>query len=109
MNFPIIGGARFWYLISDYDNDEALKSIDCPTLLLFAEHDINVPPDQNIDHFNQLFGPNPPENFSILVMDGGQHGFYQVADRCVDWDTATKQSFDPDFQNEIRAWVRQLK
>jgi pimeloyl-ACP methyl ester carboxylesterase len=84
----IIGSARHWYLIADYDNDEVLKSIYCPTLLLFAEHDINVDPEQNIQHFNKLFNNNPPDNFSIKVMDGGQHGFYKVTDRCVDWNTA---------------------
>jgi dipeptidyl aminopeptidase/acylaminoacyl peptidase len=104
----IIGSARFWYLIADYDNDEVLKSIHCPTLLLFAEYDINVPPDQNIGHFNQLFEDNPPANFTIKVMQGGQHGFYKVADRCVDWDTASQQPFDSEFRESIKRWVKKL-
>jgi len=104
----IIGSARFWYLIADYDNDEVLKSIQCPSLLLFAEHDINVDPVQNIEHFNQLFDNSPPDNFTIKVMDGGQHGFYKVADRCVDWDTAMQQAFDPAFQDQVRNWIEKL-
>lgn len=107
-NFPFIGSARFWYLIADYDNDEVLKSIQCPTLLLFAEYDINVDPEQNIQHFNTLFGHKPPDNFTIKVMEGGQHGFYQVKDRCVDWDTATQQAFDSVFQDEVRTWLSAL-
>lgn len=106
--FGFIGSARFWYLIADYNNDEVLKSIHCPTLFLFAEYDINVSPDQNIEHFNNLFDNSPPENFTIKVMEGGQHGFYKVSDRCVDWNTATQQSFDPLFQNEVRNWVIKL-
>jgi dienelactone hydrolase len=106
--FGFIGDARFWYLIADYDNDEVLKSIQCPTLLLFAEHDINVDPVQNIEHFNQLFNNSPPDNFTIKVMQGGQHGFYKVADRCVDWETATQQAFDPSFQDQVRKWVLKL-
>ena len=108
-NLPFIGSARFWYLIADYDNDEVLKSIHCPTLLLFAEYDINVDPDQNIQHFNQLFDNNPPDNFTIKVMEEGQHGFYKVADRCVDWDTAMQQAFDPVFREEIRIWLTKLE
>jgi len=104
----LIGSARFWYLIADYDNDEALKSIHCPTLLLFAEHDINVDPAQNIGHFNNLFNNNPPNNFTIKVMEGGQHGFYKVADRCVGWDIAEQQPFDPHFQDEVRNWLLKL-
>lgn len=106
--FSFTGSARHWYLIADYDNDEVLKSIQCPTLLLFAEYDINVPPDQNIGHFNQLFEDNPPANFTIKVMQGGQHGFYKVTDRCVDWDTATQQPFDPQFRDEVRRWLIKL-
>jgi dienelactone hydrolase len=106
--FGFIGSARFWYLIADYDNDEALKSIHCPTLLLFAEHDINVDPVQNIEHFNKLFNDSPPDNFTIKVMEGGQHGFYKVADRCVSWDIAEQQAFDPRFQDEVRSWLINL-
>jgi pimeloyl-ACP methyl ester carboxylesterase len=101
----IIGSARFWYLIADYDNDEVLKSMHCPTLLLFAEHDINVDPEQNIEHFKNLFDNNPPDNFAIRVMDGGQHGFYKVSDRCVSWELAEQQDFDPMFQDEVRNWL----
>ena len=104
----LIGSARFWYLIADYNNDEVIKSIQCPTLLLFAEYDINVDPEQNITHFNTLFDNTPPANFTIEVMERGQHGFYIVADRCVDWDTATEQPFDPEFQEIIRQWVINL-
>ena len=108
-SFGLIGSARFWYLIANYNNDEVLKSIQCPTLFLFAEHDINVDPDQNIAHFNKVFDDNPPDNFSIEVMTGGQHGFYIVKDRCVDWPTAEKQPFDPQFQESIRQWVMDLQ
>jgi pimeloyl-ACP methyl ester carboxylesterase len=108
-NLPFIGSARFWYLIADYDNDKTLTSIHCPALLLFAEYDINVDPEQNIKHFNQLFNDVPPDNFAYKVMEGGQHGFYIVADRCVDWDTAMQQPFDPGFQEEIRIWLTNLK
>ena len=107
--FGFIGSARFWYLIADYDNDEALKSIHCPTLLLFAEYDINVNPGQNIDHFNKVFDNNPPPNFTIKTMPSGQHGFYIVSDRCVSWETAEQQPFDPEFQNEIRNWLGKLE
>ena len=107
-SFGFIGSARFWYLIADYDNDETLKSIHCPTLFLFAEHDINVNPEQNIDHFNKVFDNNPPANFTFKTMPGGQHGFYVVSDGCVSWETAEKQPFDPQFQNEIRNWLAQL-
>jgi len=104
----IIGSARHWYLIADYDNDEVLKSIHCPTLLLFAEYDINVDPEQNIQHFNKLFNNNPPDNFTIKVMEGGQHGFYIVENRCVSWDLAEQQPFDPQFQNKVRSWLTNL-
>lgn len=36
------------------------------------EQDINLDPLQNIEHFNNLFNNNPPENFYIKVMGGGQ-------------------------------------
>jgi dipeptidyl aminopeptidase/acylaminoacyl peptidase len=105
---PFIKSAYYWHLIIDYDNDEVLKNLKCPTLLLFAEHDANVPPEQNIGHLKELFDNNPPSNFIIKVMKGGQHGFYMVEDRCVDWGTAEQQPFDPQFQEEIRNWLIRL-
>ncbi|SIO04034.1 alpha/beta hydrolase family protein [Algoriphagus halophilus] len=106
---PFIKSAYYWHLIIDYDHDEALKNLSTQTLLLFAEHDANVPPEQNIDHLNMLFDNDLPPNFTIKVMEGGQHGFYQVENRCVDWNTAEKQPFDPQFQNEIREWLKSLE
>jgi hypothetical protein len=41
-------------------------------------------------------------------MESGQHGFYIVTDRCVDWDTAEQQDFDPGFQDQVRSWLIQL-
>ncbi|MGB5271867.1 MAG: hypothetical protein WBN52_15315 [Eudoraea sp.] len=41
-------------------------------------------------------------------MKGGQQGFYKVSDRCVDWDTASQQTFDPLFQDEVRSWLKKL-
>jgi dienelactone hydrolase len=105
---PFIGSARHWNLIYDYDHDEAIRNIKCPTLLLFAEHDINVPPEQNIRHLNEIFEGYPPANFTIRVMGGGQHGFYQVTDRCVDWEAAVQQPFDSQFRDKILKWLLTL-
>jgi pimeloyl-ACP methyl ester carboxylesterase len=102
---PFIKSAYYWYLIYDYDHDKAIKNLTCPTLLLYAEHDANVPPEQNIQHLEEVFNQDVPSNFTIRVMEGGQHGFYKVSNRCVDWSTAEKQPFDSQFQDEIRKWV----
>ena len=107
-NSGIIGAAKHLYLIFDYDNDEVLKSIKCPTLLLFAEFDINVDPNENIDHFNQVFENKIPKNIAIKTMPKGQHGFYKVENRCVSWDEAVKNDFDLSFQNQIKEWVIKL-
>jgi len=107
-NSGIIGAAKHLYLIFDYDNDEVLKSIKCPTLLLFAEFDINVDPKENIDHFNQIFENKIPKNIAVKTMPKGQHGFYKVENRCVSWDEAVKNDFDLSFQNQIKEWVIEL-
>ena len=41
-------------------------------------------------------------------MPKGNHGFYKVENKCVDWDAAVKNGFDPEFQNEIRLWLKEL-
>jgi len=107
-NVGIIGAAKHLYLIFDYDNDEILKSIKCPTLLLFAEFDINVDPKENIDHLNQIFENKIPNNIAVKTMPKGQHGFYKVENRCVPWDEAVKNDFDSNFQNQIKEWVSKL-
>ena len=75
---------------------------------MFAEHDMNVDPTQNINYLNEVFDNNPPDHFTVKIMAGGQHGFYKVKDRCVSWEDAEKQSFDADFQNEIEEWVSKV-
>ena len=107
-NSGIIGAAKHLYLIFDYENDEVLKSIKCPTLLLFAEFDINVDPKENIDHLNQIFENKIPDNITVKTMPKGQHGFYIVENRCVPWDEAEKNDFDSNFQNQIAEWVSEL-
>ncbi len=107
-NSGLIGSAKHWYLIHDYTNDEELKGLTCPTLFLFGEFDINVDPQININHLNTLFDHEIPKNISYKIMPKGNHGFYQVENKCVDWDTAAKNGFDPEFQNEIRKWLREL-
>jgi dienelactone hydrolase len=106
--FPFLGGPRYWYLISEYQNNDIITNINCPTLLLFAEYDVNVDPEQNIDHLNGLFGGQVPDHFTVETMPRGQHGFYVVEDRCVDWETAVQQDFDPGFQEKIREWIIHL-
>ena len=107
-NSGIVGASNHLYLIFDYDNDEILKSVSCPTLLLFAEFDINVDPKENIDHLNLIFEDQVPSNFQIRTMPKGQHGFYKVDNRCIPWEEAEKNDFDSDFQNQIREWVKAL-
>lgn len=107
-NSGIVGSAKHLYLIFDFDNEEILKSIDCPALFLFGEYDINVDPHENITHLNQIFEGQVPDNFSIQTMPKGQHGFYKVENRCIPWEEAEKNGFDSNFQNQIREWVRSL-
>ena len=107
-NTGLVGAAKHLYLIFDYDNDDVLKSIKCPTLFLFAEFDMNVDPNENINHLNQLFENNVPDFITVKTMPQGQHGFYKVENRCVSWDQAEKNGFDSDFKNEIKEWVNQL-
>lgn len=107
-NSGLIGSAKHWYLIHDYTNDEELKSLNCPTLFLFGEFDINVDPEININQLNNIFDHEIPKNISYKIMPKGNHGFYQVENQCVDWDTAAKNDFDPEFQEAIRQWLKAL-
>ncbi len=107
-NSGIVGGAKHLYLIFDYDNDEVLKAIDCPALFLFAEFDINVDPEENLEHLNQVFEDKVPGNFTLKTMSKGQHGFYKVENACVPWEEAEKNDFDPEFKNQISSWVSTL-
>ncbi|MCA0933826.1 DUF418 domain-containing protein [Lutimonas saemankumensis] len=104
----LIGAAKHWYLISDYENEKELKNLTCPTLFLFGEFDINVDPEININHLKKVYNNQVPKNITYKTMPGGNHGFYKVENKCVDWDSATKNDFDPEFQNEIRKWVLSL-
>ena len=104
----IIGSARHWNLIHDYNNDKALLTLKCPTLLLFGEFDINVDPELNVKYLSEIFNDEVPMNISYKTMPLGNHGFYKVENKCVDWDTAAKGSFDAEFQNDIKEWLASL-
>jgi len=104
----VIGSARHWNLIHDYNNDKALLTLKCPTILLFGEFDINVDPELNVKYLNEIFNDEVPMNISYKTMPLGNHGFYKVENKCVDWDTAAKGSFDAEFQNDIKEWLASL-
>ncbi|MFY0688257.1 MAG: prolyl oligopeptidase family serine peptidase [Cyclobacteriaceae bacterium] len=106
---PFYGTAWHWSLIANYEHDQVLRDNQQPTLLLFAEYDTNVDAHENIDYLNKVFNNEVPDNYQVEVMTGGQHGFYQVDNRCVGWDEAMESSFDPEFQTIITHWVKQLK
>ena len=100
---PFIGEARYWKLIHDYEHDDILKQIACPTLLLFGEHDNMVPARDNISYFHQLIPSKVGRNFKIIVLPEGDH-FFQISES-VCFDGQLSSRFSEKLQGQIGHWL----
>ena len=105
-----VGELGYWAKICHYSNDSTLYNIECPTLLLFAEHDRFVPPEENIAYLHSLFRGLIPEHIQPHLFRGLDHTFHEVDDQCMSWGDIQSRPFSNHLRTFLSNWIqRHLK
>ena len=107
----VLGGSAAEYArMVKYSNDETLKQIKVPTLLLFGEKDNFVPAKENMDYLNNVFNGHVPE--IITTWSGAQlnHAFHEVESPCTDYMQSLQNSESVELREYLNRWLgRYLK
>ncbi|RNC63584.1 S9 family peptidase [Proteiniphilum sp. X52] len=77
---------HFWYTPQDIDYlkwnpEDYYPKINCPTLMLFAEKDINIDTKGSIENSKRIIERYKKNNFSIVVIPNVDHGFYDLGSK----------------------------
>jgi len=105
--FPF-GGIGYWSRIANYNSDQYIKQIKCPTLFLFAENDSMVPPQPNIDHLINLFDGQVPDNFKTIIIPQTDHFFHIDNDTCFDFPETMNKAHSEIFYQKLDQFVANL-
>lgn len=100
-----IGRIGFDAGIIDYDPRQALQTVSSPGLLVFGENDLLVPPDQNLARFDEIFGANPPENLTTVVIADASHSFRLVDGLCTSWETSLTLPHSEELTAVLQDWL----
>lgn len=93
------------YLVLDYDPADALRSVQSPGLLVYAEHDDQVTPQLSLDRLNELFDGNPPEHLTAVVIEDATHAFRRVDDPCESWVDVADQPQSEELVQTLNGWL----
>lgn len=64
-----------------WDPEDYYPKINCPTLMLFAEKDINIDTKGSIENAKRIVNTYKKTNFSISVIPNVDHGFYEPLEK----------------------------
>lgn len=88
-----------------YDPRNALKTVQSPGLLIYAENDDQVTPSLNIDRLSEIFDNNVPDNLSSVVIDGATHAFRLANDPCESWENVEEQHQTEQLVEVLHTWL----
>ena len=87
----------------DFDPTEALKTVQAPSLFLFAEHDREIYPSWATDRLNEIFDGNIPSHFTVDTIPLTTHDF-RVGPVCYSGN-GNGFVFSDVFKSKMRSWV----
>ena len=107
------GEAGHWSKIARYDsaiNYATLQSVKIPALFVFAQHDVMVPPAENLSYANAIFPNGIPENFSIHTQAGIEHFMHEASSPCdpYPWTKDPVPPYSSDLKQVLNDWLRRL-
>lgn len=104
-NFGLLG---FDYRSMGFDPAESLKAIKKPGLYIFAENDILVIPDRNIERMNEIFNSTVPENLTMTVAKDATHSYRVVNTPCDSWNDPEQYDASTEVISILDEWLAGL-
>jgi len=88
-----------------YDPAEALRTVESPGLLVYAENDDQVTPQINLDRLDEIFDGNPPDRLTTVVLADATHAFRLVNDPCESWVDVPDQPRSEELIVVLNDWL----
>ncbi len=105
----MLGGSAGEYArIHRYSNEQALRGIRKPTLLLFGEKDLLVPPQENIDHLKTLFDHHVPAVITTWTLPNLNHAFREVDSPCTGYMESLQMPESKELKEKLEVWLNDL-
>ena len=94
----------FRYLLA-YDPRPALAQVRVPTLALFGEKDVQVPPAQSVPVMEQAFRAGGQRDVTVTVFPGLNHLFQHAETGMVAEYGQIEETMAPELLDAIGAWI----
>ena len=88
-----------------YDPRPTLEKVQCPTLAINGENDLQVPPYQNLPEIERALKKGGNPNFRIVEMEGLNHLFQESATGAPSEYATIEQTFSPVAMKLIADWI----
>lgn len=88
-----------------YDPQPALRAVHCPTLALFGEKDLQVPPAQNASAMESAFKAAGNEKATVRVLPGLNHLFQEAPTGAPTEYGKIEQTMAPAALDAIAEWI----
>ncbi len=89
-----------------YNPSPALEKVHCPVLALNGAHDLQVPPNENIEAIRKSLTKAGNKNVTTKILPKLNHLFQECATGLPDEYAEIEQTFSPTALNEILNWLK---
>jgi len=88
------------------DPADYLVNIECPTLIMFGEKDLQIPAEENRDAFYKMMSTNIPNNFTLITIEGVNHLFQKASTGLPsEYSKSENETMNNETLNEIYKWL----
>ena len=99
------GSLGFDYRTESFDPRAALQTVESPGLFIFAENDILVVPDENLERLDEIFDGNIPDNLKAMVAEHATHSYRMVNTPCDSWNDPTQYEMSSEVVTILNDWL----
>jgi hypothetical protein len=88
-----------------YDPAPTLKSLTCPVVAIYGEHDVQVPVKLNVPLINDIAAHN--KNITVIVVPKANHLFQDSKTGAISEYGEIEQTMSPAVLEQISTWISQ--
>ncbi len=111
VNAVVDEGDVLWWRRNDFDPAKSLSTLRCPTLALFGENDLLVPPAENEARMQALLARSGVEHKVVTIPDMGHDGRASQGLNGANWDWPNVfwrwRRQPPEFIEQIVRWIQE--
>ncbi len=104
----IVGVRGPWFrFFLDFDPATALRGVTVPTLAVFGENDLQVPPELNVGPMDAALAAAGNRDYTVRVLPGTNHLFQASETGNPSEYASLEKQFVPGFLELVSGWIRE--